>query len=100
MIIKTKCIPIKDEIMGRSMVKEIRKIYGDATANKVKLVKKLVLTYQFMILVLIKLRIIFLKRVIGIWNFQKKSISLFNERGLGLFLLYFRKMYISFSERM
>lgn len=41
MIIKTKCIPIKDEIMGRSMVKEIRKIYGDATANKVKLVKKI-----------------------------------------------------------
>lgn len=27
--------------MGRSLVEEIRKIYGDATANKVKLVNKI-----------------------------------------------------------
>ena len=41
MIIKTKRIPIKNEIMGRNLVEKIRKLYGDNKANKVKLVNEI-----------------------------------------------------------
>ena len=50
MVIKTKCIPIKDENMGRISVEKIRNLYGDDVANKVKLINEIsfnVPVYEF-----------------------------------------------------
>lgn len=41
MIIKTKRIPVKDEIMGRNLIEEIRKSYGDNIANEIKLINEI-----------------------------------------------------------
>lgn len=40
MVIKTKRIPIKDEIAGRNWVEKIRKSSGDDIANKLKLINE------------------------------------------------------------
>lgn len=41
MVYKIKRISIKNEFMGRNLVKEIRKTYGDNIANKIKLIKEI-----------------------------------------------------------
>ena len=41
MVIKTKRIWIGNEFMGRSMVEDIRNLYGDKVANKVKLINEI-----------------------------------------------------------
>lgn len=41
MIIKAKRIPIKNKNMGRDLVEEIRKLYGDNKANEVKLINEI-----------------------------------------------------------
>ena len=41
MVIKTKRIPIKDEIAGRNWVEKIRKSSGDDIANKLKLINEI-----------------------------------------------------------
>lgn len=41
MVTKTKRIWIGNEIMGRSMVEDIRNLYGDNVANKVKLINEI-----------------------------------------------------------
>lgn len=100
MAIKTKRIPMMNEFMGRNWVEDIRKTCGDNVANKVKLINEISLMYRFIILVPMNLRVIFPKRTIGIWNFQKKSLSLIDEETqrrnyVGSFLLY----PIAFTER-
>lgn len=37
----TNRIPIMDEIMGRIRIEEIRELYGDNAANKVKLINEI-----------------------------------------------------------
>ena len=41
MVIKTKRIPITNEIMGRIWVEEIRKSWGDNVANKIKIINEI-----------------------------------------------------------
>ena len=41
MIIKTKRIPIVNEIMGRNLVEDIRKSCGDNVANEIKLINEI-----------------------------------------------------------
>lgn len=41
MVIKTKRIPIADELMGRHSIEKIRQLYGDDMANKVKLINEI-----------------------------------------------------------
>lgn len=41
MVIKTKRIPITGELMGRYSIEKIRQLYGDDTANKVKLINEI-----------------------------------------------------------
>lgn len=94
MVTKTKRIWIGNEIMGRSMVEDIRNLYGDNVANKVKLINEISFNVPM------NLRAICPKRTIGIWNFQKKSLSLIDEETqrrnyVGSFLLYS----ITFTER-
>ena len=73
MAIKTKRIPMMNEFMGRNWVEDIRKTCGDNVANKVKLINEISFNVPM------NLRVIFPKRTIGIWNFQKKSLSLIDE---------------------
>lgn len=41
MIIKTKRIPIINEIIGRNLVEDIRKSCGDNVANEIKLINEI-----------------------------------------------------------
>ena len=41
MVTKTKRIWIGNEILGRSMVEDIRNLYGDNVANKVKIINEI-----------------------------------------------------------
>lgn len=94
MVCKTKRISIKNEFMGRNYVKEIRKTYGDIIANKIKLIKEISFNVPVYYSGTDEIAYRIPKRLSGIWNYQKKLLSLIEKRPQ-LFLvgalLFFKK---------